>query len=154
MLPKRMLFPLFIIGMAVTILGFMQRKEIATSSIADLHKDPLSYDGKEIRLSGWLASGHVGVFLYAEDRKQSVRLRSPDEVDSNLPMHAQKDKLFEEFWKLAEKGIQNPEGRVHVDLVGVVRILKVDGKPAKDFYVFGQFPVEVVTTQILKITSK
>ena len=43
-----------------------------------------------------------------------------------------------------------PERR-YVELEGLVRVLKVRGKPARSFNVFGQFPIELIPLRVLKL---
>jgi hypothetical protein len=94
----------------------------------------------------------LGVHVESENRQDSIRLRSPDEVATRLPV--QRDYLFDKFWKMVETEIEDSGSRgIHVELDGLVRVLKKDGKPAKEFDVYGQWPVEIITLRIRKIIN-
>ncbi|NLT32172.1 MAG: hypothetical protein GXX81_01890 [Acidobacteria bacterium] len=124
-----------------------------SASISDLKSYPLNYDGKIVRVSGWLTSEHLGVFVESENRQDAIRLRSPDVVATRLPV--QRDYLFDKFWKMVETKIDDSGSRgIHVELDGLFRVLKKDGKPAEEFFVFGQWPEEIITLRIRKIINK
>ena len=122
-------------------------------NISELKSNPMKYDRKVVGLEGWLASGHLGVFLYDDSRQSSVRLRSPDEVPSIDGRSVLRDRRFEELWKTAEKESSGRDSTHRVEVEGVIRVLKSDGKPGKKFNVFGQFPTELVTLRVLTISG-
>jgi hypothetical protein len=66
------------------------------------------------------------------------------------------DALFDEFWRLAQHDIpySSKKSAVHVDFEAVVRVLKVEGKPARDFSILGQFPIELIPLRVFKVDAK
>ncbi|HSB16475.1 MAG TPA: hypothetical protein VLE22_18635 [Bryobacteraceae bacterium] len=117
-----------------------------------LKANPQKFNGKTIRVSGMLRSGHVAVSLQ-NGEGLSVRIRARDEVKSRHLHRACEDTLYQRLWALSESP-RTPEDEVLylVDAEGVVRTLKDrSGKPAKEFSVFGQWPVELIVTRVLSI---
>jgi hypothetical protein len=97
----------------------------------------------------------LGVAIYSEDRETAIHVRDPDRVPSLDRKRVQKDQLFNEFWASAERETLDVRTeRRHAELEGLIRVLKVNGKPAKGFYIFGQFPIEVIPLRILKISHE
>lgn len=152
-MPHKRSAPILAVIVLLAVIPTLSCHQAAVSaSISDLKLYPLKYDGKIVRVRGWLASGHLGVHVESENRQDSIRLRSPDEVATRLPV--QRDYLFDKLWKMVEKEIEDSGSRgIHVELDGLVRVLKKDGKPAKEFDVYGQWPVEIITLRIRKIIN-
>ena len=124
--------------LAMSPLTFAADQPVGVATVAELKSHPLSFDDKVVQVEGWLTSGHVGVFLYDDAKHDSIRVRSPDELKSISSKQIKRDKLFEALWKLSEHEISlASEHNVHVEFRANVRVLKVHGKPAKDFSVLG-----------------
>jgi hypothetical protein len=126
-----------------------QHQNVISASIPEITSNPLKYDGKVVRQSGFMVSGHGGVILLSEDRKDGIRLRSPDVVSCPVPV--QRDTLFEEFWTTyTEIHRDEPDWTdIKTDIDGFVRVLKENGKVAKEFDFYGQYPIEVITTRVI-----
>ena len=112
---------------------------------------PELFDGRKVSISGTLKSGHLAVMLQGPDRF-SIRLRANDELKSKSPK-ACEDSLYRRLWSLSEQPRSTQdEAQYVIELEGSIRILKDrDGRPAKEFSVFGQWPVELIVTRVLKI---
>jgi hypothetical protein len=125
------------------------------TQIFELKSNAERYDGKVVHVTGWLNSGHIGVFLY-DDQENSIRVRPPEDVTLGTGLKVRRDALFKEFWRQAEHEIpySSRQSAVHVEFEAVVRVLKVGGKPARDFSVFGQFPVELIPLRVFRIDRK
>jgi hypothetical protein len=87
--------------------------------------------------------------LETEDRQTAITLRSPNVV--GCPMPLQKDATFSEFWNISTDNGFGPEKVIHVVLDGLVRVLKVNGKMAEEFYPHVQWPLEIIPIHILRI---
>jgi hypothetical protein len=126
-----------------------QQQNVISARISEIKNNPLKYDGKVVRISGFMMSGHGGVILLSEDRKDGIRLRSPDVV--HCPVPVQRDALFETFWTTYTE-IHSDEPNwtdIKAEIEGFVRVLKENGKIAKEFDFYGQYPLEVITTRII-----
>jgi hypothetical protein len=144
--------PAFVIIAAFLAYG-CQQQDIIRASVSEIKNNPLKYEGKIVRVVGYLESGHAGVGLESEDRKDRIRLRSPNVVDTPVPV--QRDALFEQFWTINTEIHKNdPDWKdIEVEIDGFVRVLKENGKVAKEFDLYGQWPIEVITTHIIRISN-
>ncbi len=125
------------------------------SSISEIKSAPSKFDGKIVRLKGWVQSGHLGVSIESDDHQDAVRLISPDQDRPSYPLTVRRDVLFRKFWKMVQAEIRASGSHgTYVELDGLVRILQKDGKPADEFYIFGQWPVEIITTRIRKVEHR
>ncbi len=140
-----------IIAFCIPLWEFAQEEETNISSIKAIREDPLKYEGKMVRLSGYVETSHlVGFSLLSEDRKEEIRLVSPDVIGFTFPVH--RDKLYKKFWRIRTHLDNNPDRvDIKVELDGFVRVLKKNGQIAEEFSVPDQFPIEVVPVRILKI---
>lgn len=127
-----------------------QQQDIIHTSISEIRSNPLKYDGKVVKLSGYMMSGHGGVVLLSENREVGISVRSPDVVDCPVPI--QRNALFDEFWTTyTEIHRYEPDWTdIKAEIEGFVRVLKEDGKVARKFYIYGQHPLEVITTRIIR----
>jgi hypothetical protein len=148
---RLLLIPTIIIIISL-MLGFSCQQNIISVTVSEVKLHPIDYDGKVVRIGGWLTSGHLGVSIESENHQDAIRLRSPDEVNVPTPLRVQRDDNFNRFWKLVEMEIEDTGSNgIHVELDGFVRILKKNGKPAEEFFIFGQWPIEIITLRIRKI---
>jgi hypothetical protein len=155
-MPRARILPILVIIILISIVyGVSCKQDDTSASVSDIKLHPQNYDGKVVRINGWLASGHVGVLIESENRQDAIRLRSPDEVDVAAPLQVQRDDLLNKFWKLVETEIRDTDSKgIHVELDGLVRTLKKDGKPAQEFDVYGQWPIEIITLRIREIIEE
>lgn len=130
-------------------------RSIPSITLAELKSDPLKYDGATVQITGWLTSGHVGVFVYDEAKQNSVRVRAAEELPKMSRSRLRKDNAYAEFWRLSDHEIsKDTHPGVHVQFHAVVRVLKADGKPMKEFSALGQFPIELVPMRVLRVESR
>jgi hypothetical protein len=124
----------------------------ALIELKTLKANPEVFDGKAIRVSGMLKSGHLGVSL-RDAQGLSIRIRAHDELKSRNPFRVCEDTLYKRLWSLSETPKSGEDEVLYlIELEGVVRMLRDrDGKPAKDFSVFGQWPIELIVTQVVGI---
>ncbi len=146
-------FLLFLLLIVISsILAFAcQQQDIVRTTVSEIKNSPFKYEGKIVRVIGYLESGHAGVGLESEDHRDRIRLRSPDVVECPVPV--QRDALFEQFWTInTEIHKDDPDWKdIEVEIEGFVRLLKENGKLAKEFSLYGQWPIEVITTRIIRI---
>lgn len=139
----------------LALVALAEGRSIESITLARLKSAPLKYDGKTVHITGWLTSGHVGVFVYDEAKQNSVRVRAAEEVPRISKSQLKQDKAYAEFWRLSDHEIsKDAHPGVYVELQAVVRVLKTAGKPAKEFSVLGQFPIELVPMRVLRIESR
>src|SRR5678816_3082279 len=86
-----------------------QRESPDEVAISTLRRNPLQYDDKVVRVTGWLKPETLGAFLY-DDQGRAIRVRSSDEVEA-LSGRAQKDALYLEFWKIARQPSSNLDAK-------------------------------------------
>jgi hypothetical protein len=139
----------------LSLVALSATRAVPSPSLAELKANPLKYDGKVIHFKGWLTSGHSGVFCYDEARQHSVRIRAVEEIPRGASKLVRRDDMYAEFWRRADQEIpKDAHPGVHVELHALVRVLKVNGKPAKEFSVLSQFPIELVPIRVLALQSR
>jgi hypothetical protein len=139
------------ITMSMVISIACQGQDIIRTNVYEIKKNPLEFEGKVVRLEGHLESGHWGVLLQSKDHNTAIRLRSPNIVDCPVPVL--RDSLFEQFWSTNTEipSIWEPEWKgIEIEIEGYVRLLKENGEIVEEFYLYGQHPIEVITTRIIK----
>jgi hypothetical protein len=124
----------------------------ARVELKKLKARPELFDQKRIFVSGMLKSGHLGVSLQ-DSEGLSIRVRAPEQHKGQDTTRACQDSLYNRFWSLSEAPRSGQEEvSYEIELEGIVRTLKgKDGKPAKDFSVFGQWPAELVSVRLFSI---
>lgn len=132
-------------------MAYNRPKDPILASIHDIKARPLSYDEMVVRVSGWALSHHMGLSLTNEDGTETIVLRMPYKEFKNSAYPIHKDGLYKKFDELTNIESQLLEYKMHVELIGYVKLLKEDGKVAKEFDVFGQWPIELVALQIIKV---
>jgi len=146
------------ITVSLSLLPMLEMNAIAAksppiASISEIKNNPMKYDGKVIRVVGWLASGHVGISLYEENKCNSIYIRHPNEIVMPPSIHISGDNLFEAFWEFAKDELLPYKGYI-VEIEALVRILKdKNGQLAKEFTIYGQYPFELVPIRIIEIGS-
>jgi hypothetical protein len=130
-----------------------QSQDILRASISEIKSNPLKYEGKIVRVSGYVKTAHVvGFSLLAKESKDMIHLERPDVIASPLPVH--KDVLFNEFWDIrTDTGREPPWVEIEVELDGYVSLLKVNGKLAEEFTFPGRFPIELIPIRVIKINK-
>jgi|SRR5579872_2928368 len=143
---------IFLILTSAVAAGPCSAVKSALVELKTLKANPEAFDGKRIYVSGMLKSGHLGVSLENAEGL-SIRIRAGDEVKGRSPLRVCEDPLYRRFWSLSETPRSGGDQVSYlIDLEGVVRTLKDrDGKPTKDFSVFGQWPVELIATRVFGI---
>jgi hypothetical protein len=129
--------------------------DVIKSSISEIRASPSEYDGKIVRVHAWVRSSPYGISLQTDDFTGRIRLKRCDSEGVELPSQVtvKKDSLYDEFWKYVNDNDipdSGPHG-VRVELDGYVRLLKINGKPAEEFQLYGQWPLEIIYVQIGKM---
>ena len=114
--------------------------------IDDLRAAPVRYEKVRLSIAGVLESGHLGVLLKSPTGG-AIRIRSVTEL--SIKRRACNDGLNSRLWDLADESDLPAMDRVQyvVVLEGFLRVLKDKrGKPATEFNIFGQWPLEICQT--------
>jgi hypothetical protein len=130
-----------------------QSQDILRASISEIKANPLKYEGKIVRVSGYVKTAHmVGFSLLATESKDMIHLEHPDVAAISLPV--QKDVLFKEFWDIrTDTGRDPPWVEIEVVLDGFVSLIKTDGKLVEEFTFPGPFPIELIPIRVIKINK-
>ena len=120
---KVILISVFILMQITIALGF-QPPEIIQPSIAEIRNDPLKYEGKIVRITGWIEmSCHYALGRWIENDKDgsSISVIHPDKIEHGV--FVQKDNLFEKFWiTRVDCALNNPcKKDIEVEVEGVVK---------------------------------
>jgi hypothetical protein len=123
------------------------------STIPEIKANSRKYDERVVQISGYFSSGHLGVSLDSKDHSSGIRLRSPGGNDVPCPVPIFRNELFNKFWEMPTEAIDFDLNKkeIRTTVEGFVRVLKVNGKPATEFDVFGQWPLEIIVTRIISI---
>lgn len=146
------LYGVFLILNAAVAADPCSAAKSAFVELRTLKANPGVFDGKHIWVSGTLKSGHLGVLLENAEGL-SIRIRVRDELKPYNPVRVCEGPLYKRFWSLSETP-RSGEDEVSyaIELEGVVRTLKdQNGKPAEEFSIFGQWPVELINTRVFNI---
>jgi hypothetical protein len=129
--------------------------EAIPTTIPEIKANPMKYDARVVQISGYFSSGHYGVSLESEDHSSGIRLRLPGGDDVPCPVPILRNDLFNKFWEMGTEAIDfDPNKReIRAAIEGYVRVLKENGKPATEFYVFGQWPLEIIVTPVINTIS-
>jgi len=122
--------------------------------IDELKAAPARYEKVRLSIAGVLASGHLGVLLESPTAG-GIRIRSVTEL--SIKRRACNDGLNSRLWDLAaEVDLPGAERVQYVAVLeGFLRVLKDKrGKPATEFNIFGQWPLEFVTGRNFPPLSK
>jgi hypothetical protein len=127
--------------------------EVIRTTIPEIKANPMKYDERVVQIGGYYSSGHLGVSLDTKDHGSGIRLRSPGEDAVLCPVPILRNELFSKFWNMGTEILAfDPNNKeINAIIEGYVRVLKVNGKPADEFDVFGQWPLEIVVTRIISI---
>ncbi len=130
--------------LSASVFAFSQKQEAIPVNIRDIEGNPLKYDGKVVRVNGYVISNRSGIGLTGKNFSGLIRLRPPDEV--GLPLPIQRDRMFKKFWKMVKSDIG--PNTVSVELDAIIRVSK--GKRPVDY--LGKWPIfEAVPVRILRI---
>jgi len=87
------------ITMSPIIVFSSQELETIQSSISEIENNPSNYEGKDVRVTGWLTTGcvhHGGMLVESDDGKSVIEIQRPDAVKHGVVI--KKDDLFDAFW--------------------------------------------------------
>jgi hypothetical protein len=148
MVGKLKVFALYI----VILVSVCYSGELSITSIEKIQKAPAKYDGKVIRVRGWLRSSRYGISLESDDFERRIRIVNADYEDVKLPPNTKeiKDSVSEKFWEYVEESTIPDAGAhgAYTELDGYVRILKKNGTPSNVFKSYGQWPIEIIPLRI------
>src|SRR5258708_1107907 len=76
-----------------------QSKTLPLADVNEIKRHPMRYDGKEVRVGGWLIARRHGVSLLNEDRDSALGIRSAAQVPS-MGKRERQDALLKQFWNV------------------------------------------------------
>ena len=146
------LIVVFSVMQLVIALDFPQ-SEIMQTSIVEINSTPLKFEGKVIRIIGWLNADCYHGLKYIEDGDEALSISSSNTEPSIL---VQKDDLYKELWMTCpDRNQHNPCRKdFEVELEGFLR----DTKTLKEFsslYVpVNRLPGRLIVTRVIRIEEK
>jgi len=137
----------------VVAFGFQQQETIQPNA-TEMRKSPLKYQGKPVRIAGWLESGRIFGRLYwfaIENDDGYIEIESPDWIESDI--FARKDDLFERLWEIYTDSPNPCKKDVEVEVEGFVKEIK-EVEKKRDLDPDVGIQGTLVVTRVIRIEEK
>jgi len=145
------LMPAFMALRLVVAFGF-QQPEAIQPNVTEMRYNPLKYQGKPVRITGWLESSCVlGLLCWAaiENDDGYIGIMPPDRIESDI--FARKNALFERLWKIHTDSSNTCKKDIEVEVEGFVKeINEVAKESDPDNGILGI----LVVTRVIRIEEK